>query len=179
MPEIHIRPIEVEDIVHLEALEHEFHTDHVWQMEREINDRQVAVSFREIRLPRIIRVEYPKYKWPKDGEECCQIKGITAIIDEEIIGYLLIEKEDVTSSAYIRKLVVKNNLRRKGVASALILSAHDWARKNNLKHTIIEMQSKNYPAICLVKKFGYEFCGYNDRFYANQDIALFFSRYCR
>jgi ribosomal protein S18 acetylase RimI-like enzyme len=179
MPEIQVRPIKFEDFEHLQALEHAFYTDYVWQMEREISDKQISIGFREVRLPRTIQVEYPKYKWPKEETEFSQIKGITAIIDDEIIGYLLIDKQAVTSNAFIRKLVVKSSLRRKGVASALILSAHDWARKNKLKHIIIEVQSKNVPAIRLVKKFGYEFCGYNDRFYANQDIALFFSRYCR
>jgi hypothetical protein len=38
------------------------------------------------------------------------------------------------------------------------------------------MQSKNYPAMMLAQKHGYEFCGYNDRYYPNQDIALVFGR---
>jgi RimJ/RimL family protein N-acetyltransferase len=38
------------------------------------------------------------------------------------------------------------------------------------------MQSKNHPAIQLAHKLGFEFCGYNDHYFSNQDIALFFSR---
>jgi hypothetical protein len=38
------------------------------------------------------------------------------------------------------------------------------------------MQSKNHPAMMLAQKYGYEFCGYNDRYYSNQDIALVFMR---
>jgi RimJ/RimL family protein N-acetyltransferase len=38
------------------------------------------------------------------------------------------------------------------------------------------LQSKNLPAIRLAQKFGYEFCGYNDQYYINQDVALFFAK---
>jgi hypothetical protein len=41
------------------------------------------------------------------------------------------------------------------------------------------MQSKNYPAIAFCKKQGMAYCGYSDRYYANQDIALFFGLHLR
>jgi RimJ/RimL family protein N-acetyltransferase len=41
---------------------------------------------------------------------------------------------------------------------------------------MIELQSKNHAAIRLVQKLGYEFCGYNDQYYATRDVALFFGR---
>jgi hypothetical protein len=37
------------------------------------------------------------------------------------------------------------------------------------------MQTKNYPAISFCQKHGMTFCGFNDRHFANQDIALFFA----
>jgi RimJ/RimL family protein N-acetyltransferase len=44
---------------------------------------------------------------------------------------------------------------------------------------LLEMSSKNSPAIRLAQKLGYEFCGYNDAYYELQDIALFFGRLIR
>jgi ribosomal protein S18 acetylase RimI-like enzyme len=44
---------------------------------------------------------------------------------------------------------------------------------------ILEMQSKNIPAVHLAMRLGYEFCGYNDHYYSNQDIALFFAQFLR
>jgi hypothetical protein len=41
---------------------------------------------------------------------------------------------------------------------------------------ILEMQSKNYPAIQLAQKLGFDFCGYNDNYFDNQDIAILFSK---
>jgi ribosomal protein S18 acetylase RimI-like enzyme len=62
------------------------------------------------------------------------------------------------------------------VASALLAEAQDWAAERSHRRLILEMQSKNYPGIRLAQKFGYEFCGYNDHYYLNQDVALFFAK---
>jgi len=40
---------------------------------------------------------------------------------------------------------------------------------------ILEMQSKNYPAISLARKMGFVFSGYSDRYYPDREIALFFT----
>jgi GNAT superfamily N-acetyltransferase len=76
-------------------------------------------------------------------------------------------------------LVVVPSARRKGIASALILAAQDWARRRNDRRMILELQSKNTPAIRMALKLGFEFCGYNDHYYLNQDIALFFTQFLR
>ena len=49
----------------------------------------------------------------------------------------------------------------------------------NLRRLIVETQTKNYPAIQFLLKRGLVFCGYNDLFYPNQDIAIFFGQNLR
>jgi ribosomal protein S18 acetylase RimI-like enzyme len=44
---------------------------------------------------------------------------------------------------------------------------------------MLETQTKNHPAICFYRKHGFVFCGFNDRYYTNQDIALFFAQNLR
>jgi hypothetical protein len=44
---------------------------------------------------------------------------------------------------------------------------------------VLEMQPKNHAAISMAQKLGFDLCGYNDRYYSNRDIALFFSRSVR
>jgi GNAT superfamily N-acetyltransferase len=61
-----------------------------------------------------------------------------------------------------------------GVGSVLLAAALQWARANGLLRVVLETQSKNYPAICFAQKHGLVYCGYNDRYYPNQDVALFF-----
>jgi len=38
------------------------------------------------------------------------------------------------------------------------------------------LQSKNHPAISFFQRHGFKFCGYNERYYRNQDIGLYFGR---
>jgi ribosomal protein S18 acetylase RimI-like enzyme len=66
--------------------------------------------------------------------------------------------------------------RRQGVAAALLTTTQEWAQERSHRRLILEMQSKNVPAIRLAQKFGYEFCGYNDHYYLTQDVALFFAK---
>jgi ribosomal protein S18 acetylase RimI-like enzyme len=76
-------------------------------------------------------------------------------------------------------LVVIRRLRRQGIGSALILAAQEWGMQHDTRRLVLEMQPKNYPAIQMAHKLGFELCGYNDRYYANNDIALFFGKSIR
>jgi ribosomal protein S18 acetylase RimI-like enzyme len=53
--------------------------------------------------------------------------------------------------------------------------ASQWARKQGALTILAETTTKNYPALCFYQKLGFQFCGFNDHYYANQDIALFFA----
>jgi ribosomal protein S18 acetylase RimI-like enzyme len=75
----------------------------------------------------------------------------------------------------VADLVVAPEHRRQGIAARLLQAGAEWARKAGLSRLMVEAQTKNYPAICFLERQGFAFCGYNDRYYANQDIALFFS----
>src|SRR3972149_9703950 len=47
------------DIPTLIELDHSYSTDHVWQMALQPGSPGVEVAFREVRLPRPMRVRYP------------------------------------------------------------------------------------------------------------------------
>jgi ribosomal protein S18 acetylase RimI-like enzyme len=75
-------------------------------------------------------------------------------------------------------LVVAGRLRRQGIGSALVLAAQDWvANHSKSRRLVFAMQPKNFPAINLSQKLGFDFCGYNDHYYPNQDIAIFFEKW--
>jgi RimJ/RimL family protein N-acetyltransferase len=76
-------------------------------------------------------------------------------------------------------LAVNRDDRCKGIASGMVLAAQEWALQRNLRRLNISIQSKNFPAVRMALKIGYEFCGYQDHYYSNRDIALFFTRYLR
>ena len=79
-----------------------------------------------------------------------------------------------TIRRWVAEFAVERKVRKVGIGTALISSAVDWARKADKRRLIIEVQSKNYPAICFCQKARLRFCGYSDRYFANQDIAVFF-----
>ncbi len=176
MPEIQIRPAAEADIPALVALDHNYSSDFVWQMEIQIDEGQVGVSFREIRLPRSVRVEYPR-KPSLLADEWSQHDGlVVATIEEEPVGYIGLRLNIAPLTTWATDLVVLRRLRRQGIGSALVLAAQEWAEQHGSRRMVLEMQPKNYPAIHLARKLGFEFCGYNDRYFANHDIGLFFGK---
>lgn len=176
MPEIEIRPAIAIDIPTLIAFDHNYTSDYVWQMEIRAEEEQVSVKFREIRLPRSVRVEYPRPATTL-ADEWTQRSGLlVALLDGEVIGYISLMLHIAPVATWVTDLVVILRLRRQGIGSALVLAAQEWGRQHHSHRIVMEMQPKNYSAIHLAQKLGFDFCGYNDRYYANHDIALFFAK---
>jgi len=179
MPEIEIRPAIASDIPQLIALDHDYTSDYVWQMNIQREEGQVSVSFRQARLPRSVRVEYPRSPQSLTEDWKKRAGLLVALLAKEPVGYISLAKDVSPSAAWVTDLVVMRRTRRQGIGSGLVLAAQEWARQHNLDHIVLEMQPKNYAAISLAHKLGFEFCGYNDRYYDNRDIALLFARSVR
>jgi ribosomal protein S18 acetylase RimI-like enzyme len=176
MPEIEIRPAIANDIPALTALEHNYTSDHVWQVDVQSDETQVQVIFRETRLPRSVRVEYPhpNHKLAEDWNKRSAL--FVAILESLPIGYISLRDDIAPSTTWIDDLVVMRRLRRQGIGTALLLAAQNWASQHSHRRVVMEMQSKNHPAICLAQKLGFDFSGYNERYYSNMDITLFFTK---
>ncbi len=175
MPEIEIRPATASDLTVLATIDHSYQTDHVWQMDRHVDVAQVRVSFRETRLPRTVLVEYPRPVGLSEQKLTDGNRVLVAALANEPVGYLRMSESVLPGAAWVLDMAVHSDLRRKGIATALLLAAQEWASAQDFRSVICEMQSKNFPAICLMLKLGYKFCGYNEYYYKNQDIALFFA----
>lgn len=177
MPEIEIRPANAADIPRLAALDHRYTTDHVWQMEVD-QDQEGAfsVAFREMRLPRVVRVEYPRP--PADlTSDWTHMGGLlVALLGGRPIGYAGLLLDRLPGAAWVSDLMVDPQVRGKGVATGLLLAAAEWAVSMDRHLLVLEMQPKNDPAIRLALKLGFEFCGYNDSYYANHEIGMFFRK---
>ena len=176
MSKVTIRSFEESDLQSLIDLDHSFHTDYVWQVDYKTQENQVDIGFKQVKLPRSMLVEYPSdsAKLSTDFPE----HGVMLVAesDEGIVGYAKAQTSKAPLAGWISDLVVMRRLRRQGHGTALIGKAHNWALEQGCKRVVLEMQSKNFPAISLAKKLGFEFSGFSDQYYLNQDIALFFSR---
>lgn len=175
MKELIIRKAISTDIPSLMSLDHNYSTDHVWQMAAHNEDHEVGVTFREIRLPRPMRAEYPRDPHQL-ADTWTLFDGIfVAELDEARLGYVSLMDGPAHDSGWIRDLVVGQRFRRQGIATRLIAASYRWCARRDLKQIIIEMPSKDVPAVRLVKKLNFAFAGYSDQYYADQEIALFFA----
>lgn len=179
MPEIEIRPAVKANYPELVNMSASYETNHVWQLERVKDDSQVNVTFRLARLPRTIKVDYPRPPAMLTEAWLAQSMVLAAFNLEKVVGYVRLTDTIAPDTIWITDLVLKESLRRKGIAKALIMAVQDWAVRRKIRRVSIEMQSKNYPAIQLVHKLGYEFSGFIDHYYPNNDIAIIFTGFVR
>lgn len=175
--QVSIRAGGEDDMPVLMGLDHGYSTEYVWQMEIDQARPKMGASFREARLPRAMQVAYPRSKETLQSNWKVQAAFLVAEnAQQQSIGYASLVTGMAPGAAWLTDLVVGASQRRKGVGSRLVLAAQAWAREHGNERLVLEMQSKNHPAIKLAQKLAFEFAGYNDRYYENQDIALFFAK---
>lgn len=180
MPEVAIRPALSSDFHALVAISPAFQTARVWQMDRNFEEGQFIFHFREIRLPRPVKVEYPRSSSQIFGEHWLENQHfLVASIGNEVVGYGRISLTISPRTIWMLDLVVQEHHRQKGIGTALIVAAQEWGEQRGARRMTVEMQSKNYPGVQLMRKIGFELSGYNDQYYLNQDIALFFTSWLR
>jgi GNAT superfamily N-acetyltransferase len=171
-----IRLAELADLNLCCELDGSYTTDYVWQMQASENERSIAVRFDTVRLPRPMKVAYPREpdellsNW-RQGE-CFLVAADAA---GQPIAFLDMSVQAWHGVGWIRNLIVHHTHRRQGIATAMLRTARHWALDNELIKLTLETQTKNYPAICFAQKHRFAFCGYNDRYFSNGDIAVFFS----
>jgi ribosomal protein S18 acetylase RimI-like enzyme len=173
---VNIRPAVATDLPRLVNIDHTSTSDYVWQLDLRKDNGQVLAGFREVRLPRPVKVSYPRDPLSLADEWKQRSATLVAFARENPVGYVCILEHSHATTAWVTDLVVNAQDRRQGVGSALLNAAQDWALSRGDRDIFLEMPSKNYPAIRLALKFGFEFCGYNDHYYVTQDVALFFGR---
>jgi ribosomal protein S18 acetylase RimI-like enzyme len=172
-----IYPAELVDINICCQMNMTYTTDYVWQMRTGDDGRTIDVHFDTVRLPRPMRVEYPRLPdeliehWQQ--EQCFLI---ARNLQDEIVGFVDAQLQPWQNLLWIFNLVVDTRHRQQGFGARLLEAANQWALAHSLGRVMLEVQTKNHPAIAFAQKHGFQFCGYNERYYPNGDIALFFSR---
>jgi GNAT superfamily N-acetyltransferase len=158
MPEIEIRPAIASDIPALMAIDHTYSSDFVWQMDIQVEDSLVSVSFREIRLPRSVRVEYPRSPQTL-AEGWTERQGLlVALLEGEPVGYISLMLNIAPLTAWVTDLTVMRRLRRQGIGSTLLLAAQEWGEQHACRRILLELQPKNHAAIHMAQKLGFDFC---------------------
>ena len=174
--QVEIRRAVSSDIPALIAMDHGYSTDHVWQLSLQREAGQIQASFREVRLPRAMRVPYPRQPERLADEWTEKAAILLAEGGGGPLGYVALVYGPAEDSAWITDITVDLPHRGKGIGKQLLLAALEWSRERGMRHLFFEMQSKNYPAIRLAQQAGFTFAGFSDMYYPEQEIALFFAQ---
>ncbi|MBV6396295.1 MAG: hypothetical protein HFACDABA_01893 [Anaerolineales bacterium] len=175
MLDFDIRPTIATDLPRLMGMDHSCTSDYVWQVDLRKEAGQVSIQLREVRLPRPVSVPYPRNSFALADEWHMKPAMFTAAAPEPF-AYVCVHAQKASDVVWVTDLVVAPEQRKRGVGQSLLRTVEGWAVERNCRMLFVEMTAKNYPAIRLAQKFGLEFCGYNDHYYANHDVALFFGR---
>ena len=164
------------DFIACSQLDHTYMTGHVWQVDMREESDETSVRFRVVHLPRTVRVSYPRDRQTQVQSWQARDCFLVATANDVVLGYVNMRGDSPGTSGWIHELVVDQQVRRLKIGSALLEQALRWARLHDVGYVTLDLQTKNYPALCFVQAHGFVFCGFNDHYYANQDIALFFGR---
>jgi GNAT superfamily N-acetyltransferase len=162
-------------------LDHHYESDHVWQMTLDESPGQWQVSFKIQRLPRILEATYPaseaRLRLALPAEHCFLVAA--AKEDSEILGYLTMRNDPVHRIALVQDVVVSRPYRRQHIGTRLLSVARQWAKEHHLLQVTVESQTQNYPGITFCQQNGFVFCGFNDQYFPDSDIAVFFGQSIR
>ncbi|MGB1288785.1 MAG: GNAT family N-acetyltransferase [Aggregatilineales bacterium] len=180
-PEIIIRDGLERDIAACLTLETTNETEYVWQMTIQPNKRGWQVNFRTERLPRSITITHTvdklRLRQALSPDMCFLFAAHKD--DDTPLAFLTMRPHPVYPHAVIKDIVVSADHRRYGIGSRLLNIARRWAAEQQLERILIETQTKNYPGIQFCQKNGFTFCGFNDEYYPNHDIAVYFGQTLR
>jgi GNAT superfamily N-acetyltransferase len=169
------------DIAACLRLDHGYETDYVWQVSLVDNNEQRQITFQKQHLPRTLETEHVpderRLRLALPEEHCLLVAAMRE--GGELMGYLSLRHELVYHTAWIQDVVVSRPYRRHHIGTRLVNAARQWVREQGITRVMLETQTRNYPAIQFAQQIGFTFCGFNDHYFPNEDIAVFFSQTLR
>lgn len=161
------------------TLDHSTVTDRAWRMEIREQQGRITISFEPIRLPRSVRLPYPRQERDLTaGWAGCDV-FLVAEVGRHLCGYVTARALPGHGLAWVHDLVVDREWRGRGIGSELLERAAEWARRTDLERLVIEVSTKNDPAIRFLRARGFTFCGYHDQHWRTQDVAVLLARSLR
>ena len=92
-----------------------------------------------------------------------------------MVGYVAARFRAGDPCAYLQSLTVDPAYRRQGIGSRLLGEACRWAAQEGAGRLLADAGARNHPALRLLRRAGFTFCGFNDRCYLKDEVAVFLS----
>jgi GNAT superfamily N-acetyltransferase len=164
------------------ALDHSYTSDYVWQVQIERDDpHYYQMTFRTERLPRTLEASYlasaERLKLALPDDHCFLVAAERD--GAGILGYCVMSQQQTHRVAIVHDLVIERAYRRSRIGSKLLNIARRWGREKHLQRLLVEVNTRNHPAIVFCQSSGLTFCGYNERYFDQQEIAIFFGQNLR
>ncbi len=172
---MHIYRADLRDLTACLTLDANYETNFVWQVNQQEEEEEIVTHFRQVRLPRSMRVRYPV--WGEELQQHQERGDLILVASEaaEVWGYVDQQCLLDQGVAWLHHLIVAPPHRGAGIGHALLMRALQDAHHQGMNQVMSVVQSKNHPAITFLLHHGFKFCGYNERYYRNHDIALYFA----
>lgn len=84
-------------------------------------------------------------------------------IEQAVLGYLIFWL--VGDEFHLHKIAVKRDLRRRGIASALLAKAFTYASQYHCRRATLEVRRSNVPALLFYDRFGFAVEGIRHGYY--------------
>ena len=164
------------------SIDHTYTTDYVWQVQIERDDpNYYQMTFRTERLPRTLEASYTpapeRIKLALPDNHCFLVAAERD--GSSVLGYCVMSQEQTHRLAIIHDLVIDRTYRRSRIGSKLLSIARRWATHHQLQRLLIEVHTRNHPAIVFCQASGFTFFVYNERYSDQQEIAIFFGQNLR
>jgi [ribosomal protein S18]-alanine N-acetyltransferase len=124
--------------------------------------------------PTGLPAELVKTWQPGPLEFTSRMEGVTyfaARRNGHVVGVVGCEIKD--GACHLVHLAVDPDARRQGVASALLATAVDWARRSNAVEVWVDALARFPAAAALFQRLGFQDCGVLHKHTWNQDVRFF------
>ena len=179
MADIEIGTATLDEMPQIAQMDLSFESDYVWKTQMLEGFDTFESSFQRIRLPKTIRVSFQAYSAANLETLIRQNSIISVRYEDQLIGYVRLERDETVNRLVLKTGGIMPEYRNKGVGTVVLDRVCEIAKINKIRSVVCMVQAKNDPAIHFLLARGFVFCGYQEFFFRNMEIGMFFSKNIR
>jgi GNAT superfamily N-acetyltransferase len=158
------------------ALEHFVSSRHAYKQEIRNEENSSHFTFQRIRLPREVYLAYPRDMDDLVPHWQAADLVFVGMVEDHLLGYMVLDVHHLPKTVRVCDLVVVNDARRNGIATAMLAVCETWATTNKYNRILLDIPLRNDPMVRLAQKLGYAMSGFMDQYFPNHDPAVFFEK---